>query len=110
MLRTINPQVSLWESILPDVALRMPAELESVDALLDDPGVLRALPEVLRPDLGKTAHSDRDLPADDVPEDRSPIGADRARGTRRGGLTRRRTPLSRGSGGWLVRCLDAPQG
>ena len=37
MLRTINPQASLWEAILPDVALRMPAELESVDALLDDP-------------------------------------------------------------------------
>jgi IS5 family transposase len=40
MLRTISPQASLWESILPDVALRMPAELESVDALLDDPEFL----------------------------------------------------------------------
>lgn len=27
---------SLWESILPAIALRMPAELEAVDALLDD--------------------------------------------------------------------------
>jgi IS5 family transposase len=37
MLRTINPHASLWESILPDVALRTPAELESVGRLLDDP-------------------------------------------------------------------------
>ena len=40
MLRTISPQTSLWEAILPDVALRMPAELEAVDALLDDPAFL----------------------------------------------------------------------
>src|SRR3989440_462106 len=37
MLRTISPQPSLWEAILPEIALRMPAELEAVDALLDDP-------------------------------------------------------------------------
>jgi transposase, IS5 family len=37
MLRTISPQPSLWEAILPDIALRMPSELAAVDALLDDP-------------------------------------------------------------------------
>jgi transposase, IS5 family len=37
MLRTISPQPSLWEAMLPEVALRMPAELEAVDRLLDDP-------------------------------------------------------------------------
>ena len=37
MLTTVNPQPSLWEAILPEIALRMPAELVSVDALLDDP-------------------------------------------------------------------------
>jgi IS5 family transposase len=37
MLRTISPPPSLWEAILPEVALRMPAELEAVDRLLDDP-------------------------------------------------------------------------
>jgi IS5 family transposase len=37
MLRTIRSQPSLWEAILPEIALRMPAELASVDRLLDDP-------------------------------------------------------------------------
>ena len=37
MLRTVNPHRSLWEEILPPECLRMPAELVSVDALLDDP-------------------------------------------------------------------------
>lgn len=37
MFTTVNPQPSLWEAILPEIALRMPAELARVDALLDDP-------------------------------------------------------------------------
>jgi transposase, IS5 family len=36
MLRTRNDQPSLWESVLPEVCLRLPAELEQVDAWLDD--------------------------------------------------------------------------
>jgi len=36
MLRTRNDQPSLWESALPEVCLRLPAELERVDAWLDD--------------------------------------------------------------------------
>jgi IS5 family transposase len=36
MLRTRNVQPSLWESVLPKVCLRLPAELERVDAWLDD--------------------------------------------------------------------------
>jgi transposase, IS5 family len=36
MLRTRNDQPSLWESILPPEVLRLPAELQRVDALLDD--------------------------------------------------------------------------
>src|SRR5947208_17053596 len=36
MLRTISPQPSLWESILPECCLRMPTELEAVGRLLDD--------------------------------------------------------------------------
>jgi hypothetical protein len=36
MLRTWNVQPSLWESVLPEVCLRLPAELERVDAWLDD--------------------------------------------------------------------------
>src|SRR4051812_27587845 len=36
MLRTRNVQPSLWESVLPEVCRRLPAELERVDAWLDD--------------------------------------------------------------------------
>lgn len=37
MLRTVNPQRTLWEAILPEVCLGLPVELEAVDRLLDDP-------------------------------------------------------------------------
>jgi transposase, IS5 family len=36
MLRTVNAQPTLWEAILPEMCLGMPAELEAVDRLLDD--------------------------------------------------------------------------
>lgn len=36
MLRTVSEQPTLWESILPEPCLRLPAELEAVDRLLDD--------------------------------------------------------------------------
>jgi transposase, IS5 family len=36
MLRTVNPQQTLWEAILPEACLGMPVELEAVDRLLDD--------------------------------------------------------------------------
>jgi IS5 family transposase len=36
MLRTRNVQPSLWESVLPEICLRLPAELERVDLWLDD--------------------------------------------------------------------------
>ena len=36
MLRTVNAQRTLWESILPE-ACGLPAELEAVDRLLNDP-------------------------------------------------------------------------
>jgi IS5 family transposase len=37
VLRTTNPRVTLWESILPQWAAGLPAELEVVDRLADDP-------------------------------------------------------------------------
>lgn len=37
MFRTVGDQISLWESLLPEEVLRLPAELARVDALLDDP-------------------------------------------------------------------------
>jgi len=37
LLRTLNAQPTLWETILPQACLGLPAELEAVDRLLDDP-------------------------------------------------------------------------
>jgi len=37
VLRTLGDPVSLWESLLPEEVLRLPAELARVDGLLDDP-------------------------------------------------------------------------
>jgi len=37
LLRTLNEQPTLWESILPEMCLGMSAELAAVDRLLDDP-------------------------------------------------------------------------
>jgi transposase, IS5 family len=37
VLRTVNAQPTLWESFLPEMCLGLPAELEAVDRLLDDP-------------------------------------------------------------------------
>jgi IS5 family transposase len=37
MLRTLNAQPTLWETILPEACLGLPAELAAVDRLLDDP-------------------------------------------------------------------------
>jgi IS5 family transposase len=37
MLRTLNAQPTLWETILPEMCRRLPAELQAVDELLDDP-------------------------------------------------------------------------
>jgi IS5 family transposase len=40
LLRTTNPQRSLWETILPAGILALPEELAQVDALLDEPEFL----------------------------------------------------------------------
>jgi transposase, IS5 family len=53
MLRTTNPQPSLWEAILPDACLGLPAELARVDALLDDPGFLAPLAAHFDPRIGR---------------------------------------------------------
>ena len=36
MLRMVNAQPTLWEAILPEACLGLPAELAAVDLLLDD--------------------------------------------------------------------------
>src|SRR6266545_5192920 len=53
VLRTTNPQPSLWEAILPAGILGLPAELARVDALLDDPGFLAPFAAHYDPVLGR---------------------------------------------------------
>jgi transposase, IS5 family len=53
MLRTTNPQRSLWEAILPQGCLGLPAELARVDALLDDPMFLAPLASHFDPRIGR---------------------------------------------------------
>jgi transposase, IS5 family len=53
MLRTTNPQPSLWEAILPEGCLGLPAELARVDALLDAPSFLAPLAAHFDPHLGR---------------------------------------------------------
>jgi IS5 family transposase len=53
MLRTRNAQPSLWESVLPDVVLKLPAELEAVDRLLDDEAFFAPFREYFDPLIGR---------------------------------------------------------
>jgi hypothetical protein len=36
VLRESDPQATIWELLLPEEAKRLPAELQAVDAYLDD--------------------------------------------------------------------------
>ena len=37
MLRTVSPQPTLWESVIPECLMALPGDLAHIDALLDDP-------------------------------------------------------------------------
>ena len=53
MLRTTNPQPSLWEAILPAELLGLPGELARVDALLDDPAFWQPFRAHFDPIIGR---------------------------------------------------------
>ena len=53
VLRTTNDQQTLWEAILPEEALRLPTELERVDALLDDPAFFAPFAAHFDPVMGR---------------------------------------------------------
>ena len=53
MLRTVGDPPSLWESILPEACLGMPAELEAVDRLLDDARFFEPFRMFFHPVLGR---------------------------------------------------------
>ena len=52
MLRTVGDQATLWESLLPEQALIMPAELGRVDRLLDDGRFFAPYRELFHATLG----------------------------------------------------------
>lgn len=52
-MRTVNDQPTLWESILPAAVLGMPAELEAVDRLLDDPRFFEPYRRFFHASLGR---------------------------------------------------------
>src|SRR3954454_22150688 len=53
MLRTRAVEVSMWEAVLPEEVLRLPAELARVDALLDDPVFFAPFASFFDPRLGR---------------------------------------------------------
>jgi IS5 family transposase len=53
VFRTVGDQPSLFESVLPQELLRLPAELERVDALLDDPAFFAPFVPYFDPRIGR---------------------------------------------------------
>src|SRR6266702_8914036 len=53
MLRTRNVQPSLWESVLPEICLRLPEELARVDVLLDDEAFFAPFVPFFDPRIGR---------------------------------------------------------
>jgi len=53
MLRTRAVEVSLWEAVLPPEVLRLPEELDRVDALLDDPAFFVSFVPFFDPRVGR---------------------------------------------------------
>lgn len=53
MLRTVNAQSTLWETILPQSCLGLPAPLEAVDRLLDDPDFYEPYRQFFHATLGR---------------------------------------------------------
>ena len=68
MLRTkVDPQATLWESLLPEEFRRLPPGLCAVDALLDDPVFFEPFVPYFDPCLRPALDPDRDVPSADAP-------------------------------------------
>jgi transposase, IS5 family len=53
VFRTIGEQPTLWDAVLPEELLALPAELARVDALLDDPAFFAPLAPFFDPTMGR---------------------------------------------------------
>jgi transposase, IS5 family len=53
LVTKVNPQPTLWETILPSEFLRLPPGLSEVDRLLDDPVFFEPFEEFFDPEIGR---------------------------------------------------------
>ena len=53
MLRTVNPQPTLWEAVIPECLLPLPGDLGRVDVWLDDPRFFEPFRAFFDPTLGR---------------------------------------------------------
>ena len=74
VLRTVNDQPTLWDSILPPEFLVLPVEWGRVDVLLDDPVFFAPFAAYFDAPDRASIHSDGDLSAVDVSEVPLPAG------------------------------------
>ena len=75
MLTTINPQPTLWDAILRDQCLGLPAGLVAVDRLLDDDEFFEPVVSFLTGcRVARRSHGD--IYTDDVPDVPVPLGFD----------------------------------
>jgi hypothetical protein len=75
MLITTNPQLTLWETILPPGYQDLPKQLAAVDALLDDPVFSSRTGRIFSAEFGRRSIPiETYLPADDVPQAPLPVG------------------------------------
>jgi transposase, IS5 family len=53
LVTKVDPQPTLWETILPPELLRLPPGLSQIDALLDDPVLFEPFEEFFDPEIGR---------------------------------------------------------
>ena len=53
MLRTVSPQPTLWESVIPECLMALPGDLAHIDALLDDPRFFEPFRAFFDPVIGR---------------------------------------------------------
>jgi IS5 family transposase len=53
MLRTVSPQATLWEAVIPECLMGLPGDLAQIDALLDDPLFFEPFAAFFDPAIGR---------------------------------------------------------
>lgn len=53
MLRTVSPQPTLWESVIPECLMALPGDLARIDELLDDPRFFEPFRPYFDPRIGR---------------------------------------------------------